>query len=59
MSIEVKKKILIGYFRTHGGIPKGAVTVDSDTATVGNVFVNGTWRGTFDYEERRFITEAE
>ncbi len=59
MSLEAKKKILIGYFRAHGGIPKGAVTVDSDTATVGNVFVNGTWFGTFDYEGKRFVTEAE
>ncbi|MCM1334951.1 MAG: hypothetical protein NC084_09785 [Bacteroides sp.] len=59
MSLKKKKHILIRYLRSHDRLPKGALSIDADTATVGNVFVNGTWIGTFDYEERRFIAEAE
>lgn len=59
MSLKYKKAVLIAFFRAHGGMPKGAVTIDNDTATVGNVLVNGCWIGTFDYEKKRFIAEAE
>lgn len=58
MSLKTKKYILTEYFRKNGGVPKGAITIDSDENTVGNVSVNGTWYGTFDYEERRFIETA-
>lgn len=56
MSLKSKKQILIKYFRENGGIPKAALSIDSDTASIGNVFVNGCWYGTFDYAERKFIS---
>ncbi len=59
MSLKTKKSILIEFFRQNGGIPKGAITIDNDTGTVGNVTVNGSWYGVFDYNERRFISTAD
>lgn len=59
MSLRAKKSILIEYFRNNGGVPKGAISIDNDTGTVGNVMVNGCWYGTFDYDEKRFITLEE
>ena len=59
ISLKSKKAILLAFFRANGGLPKGAVTIDNDTATVGNVLVNGCWIGTFDYVQRRFVLEAE
>lgn len=59
ISLKNKKAILLAFFRANGGLPKGAVTIDNDTATVGNVHVNGCWIGTFDYVQRRFVLEAE
>ncbi len=59
MSLKNKKAILLAFFRANGGLPKGAVTIDNDTATVGNVFVNGCWIGAFDYEQRCFVIEAD
>ena len=59
MSLKTKKSILIDFFRNNGGIPKVAITIDNDTGTVGNVTVNGSWYGVFDYNERRFISTAD
>lgn len=59
MSIPKKKKILVEYYRKHGGFPLAAVTIDGDGETVGNVFVNGTWFGTFDYIKKEFIQKAD
>ena len=59
MSLKTKKSILISFFRNNGGIPKGAISIDNDTGTVGNVTVNGNWYGTFDYTEKKFITLAD
>lgn len=59
MSLKNKKAILLAFFRANGGLPKGAVTIDNDTATVGNVFVNGCWIGAFDYEQHCFVIEAD
>ena len=59
MSIANKKRILVEYYRKNGGFPLAAVTIDSDSNTVGNVFINGTWFGTFDYIEKKFIQKAE
>ncbi|MGN0619114.1 MAG: hypothetical protein ACI4J7_08850 [Ruminiclostridium sp.] len=59
MSLKSKKHILIEFFRNNGGIPKGAVSIDNDTGTIGNVMVNGCWYGTFDYTSKEFITLAE
>ncbi len=55
MNLEQKKKIINAYFKSHGGFPKGAVSIDANESTVGNVMVNGTWIGTFDFEKRDFI----
>ena len=43
----------------HGGFPLAAVTIDGDSGTVGNVSVNGTWFGVFDYIAKKFIQKAE
>lgn len=59
MSLKTKKSILISYFRNNGGIPKGSISIDSDMSTVGNVSVNGSWYGTFDYSAKKFITLAD
>ena len=59
MSIAEKKRILAEYYREHGGFPLAAVTIDGDSGTVGNVSVNGTWFGVFDYTEKKFIQKAE
>ena len=59
MSLKTKKSILINFFRNNGGIPKGAISIDNDTGTIGNVTVNGSWYGTFDYTEKKFITLAD
>lgn len=59
MSLKTKKSILINFFRNNGGIPKGAISIDNDTGTIGNVTVNGSWYGTFDYAEKKFISLAD
>ena len=59
MSLRAKKSILIEYFRNNGGVPKGAISIDNDNGTIGNVMVNGSWYGTFDYDAKRFITLEE
>lgn len=59
MTLKAKKYILTEYFRTHGGIPSGTISVDSDSGTVGNVSVNGTWIGVFDYIRKDFIQLPE
>ena len=59
MLIAKKKHILVEYYRKNGGFPLAAVSIDSDGDTVGNVFVNGTWFGTFDYIAKKFIQKAE
>lgn len=59
MSITDKKHILIDYFRKNGGLPRGAILIDNDTENIGNVSVNGTWFGTFDYIDKKFIQKAE
>lgn len=55
MTFKTKKHILAEYFRAHGGIPPGTISVDDDNETVGNISVNGTWIGTFDYIAKKFI----
>ncbi len=55
MNLEQKKKIINAYFQSHGRLLKGAVSFDANESTVGNVMVNGTWIGTFDFEKRDFI----
>lgn len=55
MSMAEKKKVLLSYFRKNGGYPKGCVTIDSNTETIGNVSVNGTFYGVFDYEKCCFV----
>ena len=59
MSLEEKKSILIEYFRNHDGYPRGTVSYDSGIATVGNVMINGTWIGVFDYIAKEFIQLAD
>ncbi len=59
MSLKIKKSILLSYFLCNGGIPKGSISIDNDTSTVGNVSVNGSWYGTFDYTKKKFITLAD
>ena len=54
MSIKDKKRILTDYYRKHGGLPKG----DADTDTVGNVFVDDSYVGAFDYCKGEFISLA-
>lgn len=54
MSLNHKKFILIQYFREHG-MPKGFITIDSDTCEIGNVSVNGEYYGTFDYNLKKFV----
>ncbi|MGN0596145.1 MAG: hypothetical protein ACI4J1_02290 [Ruminiclostridium sp.] len=58
ISLSEKKSILINYFRKHGKLPCGALTIDSNTATVGNVSVDGSYYGTFDYIKEEFIDIA-
>lgn len=58
LSLSEKKSILINYFRSHGKFPQGAVSIDCGTATVGNVSVDGSYYGTFDYISREFIELA-
>lgn len=55
MSIKYKKSILIKYYREHGGVPKGNLEIDADTDSIGNVFLNDTYIGTFDFCKRKFI----
>ncbi len=55
MSMAKKRTALMSYFRENGGFPKGCVTIDSNTETIGNVSVNGTFYGVFDYENNCFI----
>ncbi len=58
MSIKDKKRILTDYYRKHGGLPKGNLDIDADTDTVGNVFVNDSYVGAFDYCKGEFIALA-
>lgn len=58
MSIKDKKRILTDWYREHGGLPKGNLDIDADTDTVGNVFVDDSYVGAFDYCKREFITLA-
>lgn len=55
MSMAKKRTALLSWFRENGGFPKGCVTIDSNTETIGNVSVNGTFYGVFDYENNCFI----
>lgn len=56
MSIKDKKRILTDYYRKNGGLPKGNLDIDADT--VGNVFVNDSYVGAFDYCKGEFIALA-
>jgi hypothetical protein len=58
MSIKDKKRILTDYYRKHGGLPKGNLDIDADTDTVGNVFVDDSYVGAFDYCKGEFIILA-
>ena len=58
MSIKDKKRILTDYYRKHGGLPKGNLDIDADTDTVGNVFVDDSYVGAFDYCKGEFISLA-
>lgn len=55
MSMAEKRTALLSYFRKKGSYPKGCLTIDSNTETIGNVSVNGTFYGVFDFENSRFI----
>lgn len=55
MSMTEKRTALLSYFRKTGSFPKGCVTIDSNTETIGNVSVDGTFYGVFDYENCCFI----
>ncbi len=55
MSMTEKKAVLSKYFRSNGGFPKGCVTIDATLDTIGNVSVNGTYYGVFDFAEGHFI----
>lgn len=55
MSLNEKKTALNKYFRDNGGFPKGCVTIDATSDSVGNVSVNGTYYGAFDFEKGYFI----
>ena len=55
MSLNEKRNILAAYFKSHGGIPYGCLTIDSTAATVSNVSLNGTFYGVFDFEKCEFI----
>lgn len=55
MSMTKKRTALLDWFRKNGGFPKGCVTIDNNTETIGNVSVNGTFYGVFDYENGCFI----
>ena len=58
MSIKDKKRILTDYYRKHGGLPKGNLDIDADTDTVGNVFVDDSYVGAFDFCKGEFISLA-
>lgn len=58
MSIKDKKRILMDYYRKNGGLPKGNLDIDADTDTVGNVFVDDSYVGAFDYCKGEFIALA-
>lgn len=58
MSMNEKRAILGDYFRKNG-MPNGCITVDNDMATIGNVSVNGTFYGVFDYKKREFVSREE
>lgn len=55
MSLSEKRTILAAYFKSHGGVPHGCITVDDTAATVCNISVNGTFYGVFDFVKREFI----
>lgn len=59
MQLSEKKSILLNYFNGNGGVPKGALSIDCNTDTIGNVSVNGSWYGTFDYIRKEFISLAD
>ena len=59
MSFEKKKAALIKYFRNNGGFPKGCVTIDSTPGSVGNVSVNGTYYGVFDFNKGYFLEKND
>lgn len=54
VSLKDKKIILSNYFRQHGK-PSGCITFDVDTATLGNISVDGSYYGTFDYIRKQFV----
>lgn len=55
MSMAEKRTAILSYFRKKGKYPKGCLTIDSNTETIGNVSVNGTFYGVFDFENGCFI----
>ncbi len=59
MSFEKKKAALIKYFRNNGGFPKGCVTIDASYGTIGDVSVNGTYYGTFDFVKGEFLEKND
>lgn len=59
MSFEKKKAALIQYFRNNGGFPKGCVTIDTSYSTIGDVSVNGTYYGTFDFAKGDFLEKND
>ena len=56
MSIKEKKAILLAYYRKLGKMPEGTLEIDADTDTVGNVYIDGNFAGTFDFCEMKFIS---
>lgn len=55
MSVDLKKKMLVNYFRKHGGMPSGSLHFDSDGSDIGNVYVDDNYYGTFDWLKNEFI----
>ena len=55
MNLIQKREILTAYFKTHGGIPHGCVTVNDTASSVCNISVDGAFLGVFDFEKRDFI----
>lgn len=55
MNLIQKREILTAYFKAHGGIPNGCITVNDTAPSVCNISVNDTFYGVFDFEKRDFI----
>lgn len=59
MSMTEKKAALSKFFRANGGFPKGCVTIDATSDPIGNVSVNGTYYGAFDFVEGYFLEKND